>query len=157
MQSHYRMRTNHIVEPRYLLSHWREWAESFLGDDVIFLHVGLVRIEQPYRYIATCFDALEERVYQRRPERLIRLPVLAKKEGYLHMHALIQNVPYMNEKKGHTSFEDLVKDRFSRSLHRRGDVHTQRVSGGVGIPLMYALEMQGPVEVLVEAMPPAQP
>ena len=152
MRSRPQRRTNEIVEPRYLLKHWRKWAESTFSDDDIFLHVGLVRIERPYRYIATCFEALEERVFQRRPGSLIRFPVLSLMEGYLHMHALIKSVPYTNVKRGYVAFEDLVHDRFSRAFVRRGDVLTQRVSGGAGIPLIYALEKQGPVEVLVEAM-----
>jgi hypothetical protein len=59
---------------------------------------------------------------------------------------------YENHSSGLKSLAELVFNEFSKALPRRGDVHVVPVLGSTGIPLLYSLKSQGPVEVLLEAM-----
>ncbi len=152
MSKHYRLRTRGIEEPRYLLKHYREWAEPHFQGDSLFLTVCLIRARNPYGLIKAKFDFIDRKIFQRRPEKLIRLPVLALQEGFLHCHAVVGKVPSDNQSLEMNSLEDVVRREFKKTLPRTGDVHVAQIAGGAGIPHLYALEGQGSVEVLPEAM-----
>ncbi len=152
MSKHYRLRTRGIEEPRYLLKYYREWAEPHFQGESLFLTVCLIRARNPYGLIKAKFDFIDRKIFQRRPEKLIRLPVLALQEGFLHCHAVVAKVPSDNQSLEMNSLEDVVRREFKKTLPRTGDVHVAQIAGGAGIPLLYALEGQGSVEVLPEAM-----
>jgi len=152
MSKHYRMKTKDIEEPRYLLSHYRGWVEPHFEQDSLLLTVCLLRTKNPDRLIKAKFEFLDRTVFGRRPERLSRFPIKVLNEGFPHCHAVIANVPYSNPRKGCSSLEDAVRHEFKKTLPRTGDVDVRPIAGGAGIPLLYSLECQGPVEVLVEAI-----
>jgi hypothetical protein len=152
MSKHFRLRTKGIEEPRYLLKHYREWAEPHFQGDSLFLTVCLMRARNPYGLIKAKFDFIDRKLFQRRPERLIRFPVLALQEGFLHCHAVVAKVSSDYQSLEMDSLVDIVMHEFKKTLPRTGDVHVAPIAGGAGIPLIYALERQGSVEVLPEAM-----
>ena len=141
-----------IVEPRYLLDHYYEWAAPYFGDGSLFLTLCLVRAKNPRALIVSKFRSLDRAVFMRRPGQLARLPVLVKQPGLWHCHALVKDVPYENARQGIKSLAELVFYEFSKALPKKGDVHVDPVKGSAGVPLFYSLKCQGPIEVLFEAM-----
>lgn len=147
-----------VAEPARVLSAYREWAEPYFADDSLYLTVCLLRAEDAYGLVESCFKFVEQKVLLRRPGRILRLPVRVHEDGFPHMHALVKNVPYTS--KNCESFEQLLVWAFRNRLPTPGDVLVQRISGGAGVPLLYSLEQQGgqgDVEVMLEALylPPA--
>jgi len=136
-----------IVEPRYLLSHYQEWAAPTFQDGCIMLTIHLVRAVTPHRLMSYCFYKIDRKKYLRGPGHVPRFPVLAVMDGLPHVHCLIKPVPYVNEKRGMYSMEDLVRETFSKYLRRQGDVHVKSMSAGLE-PLVYALRGQGSVQVM---------
>lgn len=147
-----RIQESEIVEPRYLLDHYYEWAAPHFGDGSLFLTVCLVRAKNPRGLIASKFRSLDRAVFMRRPGQLARLPVLVKQPGFWHCHALVKDVPYENPLRGLESFSDLVLYEFSKALPAKRDVHVAKLTGPADFSLVYSLKSQGLVEVLLEAM-----
>lgn len=147
-----RIQESEIVEPRYLLDHYYEWAAPHFGDGSLFLTVCLVRAKNPRGLIASKFRSLDRAVFMRRSGQLARLPVLVKQPGFWHCHALIGHALYKNPGRGFDSLSELIFHEFSKALPRTGDVRVDTVIGSSNIPLLYSLKCQGPVEVIHEAL-----
>lgn len=142
---------NGIVETKACLAVFHKWAAERMDIGDLFLSCGLMGIKEPENFIKHFVERLERDVHLRRPNRIERVVVLVKKEGYPHLHILMKDCDYRNERKGFSDFKHLVTTRLARFEKRKGQMDVTRITSNVEKVTSYAFQGQGNVEVLLNA------
>lgn len=116
-----------------------DWTKKSFKTKDLFITLNCPKIYDMKKFIHSKIQSIEHTVYLRRPSNLYRI-VMIVTEPQKHIHILMRNVEFKNNR--YTSFKDLVEDKFTKVLDRRGDVDIREINDVKGVSVYELLKQR---------------
>ena len=115
------------------------WTKRSFKNNDLFITLNCPKIYDMKKFITSKIKSIEHTVYLRRPSNLYRL-VMIVTEPQKHIHILMRNVEFKNHR--YYSLKDMVEDKFTKVLERRGDVDVREINNVVGVSIYELLKQR---------------